>query len=71
MLDVGYVFTWLWLVVAVFISVVYIWEAYIAESSVMTPGERIGGVVFLVFLLISSVLWILLTRFLRRRVHKW
>lgn len=67
--DLGYVFTWLWLVGVVIILPMYGWQAWTAEPAVML-GERLGGIAFLVFLLMFGVLWILLIRFLRRRARK-
>jgi hypothetical protein len=75
-LDVGYVFTYLWTVLALIGLAISGWAAFIADPSVTSPGslnrdsptgEKVAHIGFAALLVVLGVAWVLLVRHLRRR----
>jgi hypothetical protein len=78
-LDVGYVFTYVWVAFAVIGLGMCTWALFVADPALMAPGslnrnsstaEKVAATGFAVFLVAFGVGWLFLTRYLRRRSRR-
>lgn len=77
-LDVGYVFMFFWIAIAVILLVTGVWVAFIADPSITAPGslnrdsstaEKVAYLGFCAFLMAFGVVWLFVLRRLRRRMN--